>query len=165
MQLNTAQMCAKRVRPANSQIIRPLLNLESPNSTQTSTPTYSTGQPDMTSPPIFGRHWSKSEKRPEMPPPTTLGRTKLVTRRFAWPNQLVSFLFQGWDGKCEEIIAMPCQLLRDMKRFWMICWLTTFVVTVSGSSSSEDDGKAYITAAVLFSVALVYFNNCFGILF
>ena len=46
----------------------------------------------MTLPATSGPQLSMFEERLKMPPPTGLGGT-LVVRRFAWPNQLVGFLF------------------------------------------------------------------------
>ena len=82
MQLNTAQKGAKRVRPATSRIIRPLFNTESPNFTRIFMQTYSSATPNITSSATQGRHLSKFEKRPKMPPPMALDRI-LVARRFA----------------------------------------------------------------------------------
>ena len=61
-----------------------LFNVESPNSTRPSMSTKPSAIPDMTSSATSGRHFSKFEKRPKMPPPNSLGRI-LVARRFACP--------------------------------------------------------------------------------
>ena len=75
MQMNTAQTCVKRVWQAKSRIIRPLFNVESPNFTWTSMPTWSAAIPDMTSLAAFGRHLLKFEKQQKVPPLMGLGRS------------------------------------------------------------------------------------------
>ena len=67
-----------------------IFDLESPNVTRISTPTYSKAASDIPSPTTPGRHFSKFKKRPKMPPLAAVGQI-LVARRFAWPNQLVGF--------------------------------------------------------------------------
>ena len=71
MQLNTAQRCAKRVRPEKESKNRPLFNLKSPKPAGTSVPTLSEAVPDKTSPAAFDRH-IEVQKRPKMPLPTAL---------------------------------------------------------------------------------------------
>ena len=51
----------------------------------------------MTAPAASGRHLSKFKKRPKISHPTAYGQI-LVTWRFAWPNQLVGFLFMRYLG-------------------------------------------------------------------
>ena len=55
---SAAKKWVKWVRPAKSLIVRPLFNLESPN-TGTPMPTYSTATLDMASPATSGRHLSR----------------------------------------------------------------------------------------------------------
>ena len=55
-------------------------------------------QPHMTPLAAFGRHLSKFDKRPKMPPPTALGRI-LVARRFACPTKCwASCYYYYWDA-------------------------------------------------------------------
>ena len=89
-QLNTAQKCIKRVRPATSRMIRPLFNTELPNFTLSSMPRHSTATPDMTS---FGRHFSQFENRLKMP--IYFGfRSRFSGTAFCLPNQLVGCLLR-----------------------------------------------------------------------
>ena len=86
---NVIKYCTKLMRKTGlagqSQIILLLFNPDSPNVARTFMQTWSTATPDMTSPATSGGHLSKFAKRPEMPPPTALGRL-LVARRFACPT-------------------------------------------------------------------------------
>ena len=88
----SAAKWVKRVQPAKSLIIRPLFNLELPNFSLTYIPTQRTAPLDMTSPANSVRHLSTFEKTAKC----CLRRhcvEFLVAQRFAWPNQLVGFLF------------------------------------------------------------------------
>ena len=63
MQLNTAQKCIKRARPANDRIIRSLFNVESPHFVRISMQIYSTATSDMTSSATSGMHLLKFETK------------------------------------------------------------------------------------------------------
>ena len=85
LQLNTAQKCVKRVRPAKSRIIWSLFNLESHDFMWIYMPIYSTATPDMTPSTTSGRHFSKFEKRSKLLPPAALCLI-LAVLHFACPT-------------------------------------------------------------------------------
>ena len=93
---NAVKYCTKVRKTGvagNSWIIRPLFNVESPNFTRSSMPTYSSATPDMTSPTTSGRHLSKFKKPAEIAASNGFGLNySHVT--FAWNNKLVGFLYR-----------------------------------------------------------------------
>ena len=76
---------------ATRRIIRPPLNMKSPNFTWASTPTYYTATPDMTSSATSGRHLSKFGKNDRK---CRLRRFRMnfSGTAFCLPHQLVGFL-------------------------------------------------------------------------
>ena len=75
------------VQLTNSRIIWPMFNIESPNFTRTSMPTYSTATLDMTSSGTSGWHFSQVQKeRPQMLSSTAFNQI-LVVRHFVCPTK------------------------------------------------------------------------------
>ena len=92
LQLNTACKYVKLDCPATSRIVKLLFNVQSPNFTGTSMPTYSTATLDTTSSATSGRHLSKLDKTAENAASDCFG-SNFSAAAFRLPHQLVGVLF------------------------------------------------------------------------
>ena len=111
MQLNTAQSTRKKlVRPAKSQIIRPLFNIESPNFARTSRPTCSAAKPDIT----------KFEERPKCYTKLAPSLSRKPSNCFFFQiNIIYQSVFELWEGK--EKVSRWIGRLHAHWRFCRLC--------------------------------------------